>query len=107
MFDWFRNIFDGPKHPEDDRTDMEKITGDMNKVIPFPELKSMPVMPYVDPPKPEKPAQTYYRLGLTDNNRVSFAMGYGEITLSKKGVQNMIEHLAVLRDQLQAETEEE
>ena len=104
MFDWFRNIFDGPKHPGDDRTDMEKIAGDMNKVIPFPELKSVPAIPYVDPPKP---AQTYYRLGLTDNNRVSFAMGYSEITLSKQGVQNMIEHLAVLRDQLQEETDEE
>ena len=94
MFNWFRNIFDGPKYPGDD----------MKKVIPFPEK-----VPYIVPsvPVPEKPAQTYYRLGLTDNNRVSFTMGYSEITLSKVGVQNLIEQLQVFRDQLQAETEEE
>lgn len=89
MFDWF-------KKP------------DYTNVVKFPEPKAVPNMPYVEPPKQEeKPAIIYYRLGITDNNRVSFAMGYSEITLNKTGIQNMINHLAVLRDQLHEEAGDE
>jgi len=76
-------------------------------VVPFPEIPKAEVKtPYTLPPEPEKPATTYYRLGLTDNNRVSFQMGYSEITMSASGINNMIEQLEVFRDQLQEETNE-
>ena len=55
------------------------------------------------PPKPEpkeEPAKTFYRLGLTDNNRVSFQMGYSEITMNKAGCQQMIEQLEFFQSQL-------
>ena len=86
MFDWFKN-------KEKDMT---------NNVIPFPDK-----IPYIAPPELEKPATVFYRLGVTDKNRVALSMGMSEITMTKAGVQNLIEQLQVFRDQLQAETEEE
>jgi hypothetical protein len=80
MFDWF-------KKP------------DYTNVVKFPA----PIP--LDPPA-EKPAMTYYRLGITDNNRVSFSMGYSEITLNKLGVEHMIQQLQVFRDQLTDEVED-
>lgn len=56
-------------------------------------------------PTPETPATTYYRLGLTDNNRVSFQMGYSEITMNRAGVENLIKQLSVFRDQLTEENQ--
>ena len=55
------------------------------------------------PPKPEpkeEPAKTFYRLGLTDNNRVSFQMGYSEITMNAAGCQQMIDQLEFFKGQL-------
>ena len=76
-----------------------------SNVVPFPEQPK--AVPYVEPPaEPEKPAHTYYRLGLTDNNRVSFTMGYSEITMNAAGVNSMIKLLETYRDLLQ-EAEEE
>jgi hypothetical protein len=69
-------------------------------VVKFPELKSVPAMPEVEPPKQEEPAKIFYRLGLTDNNRVAFSMGYSEITMSHTGVQQMIDQLAFFQSQL-------
>lgn len=70
-----------------------------SNVVPFPK----PV-PYIDPPKqPEKPAVTYYRLGITSDNRVSFQMGYSEITMNAAGIDNMIRQLECFRDQLREE----
>jgi hypothetical protein len=67
-------------------------------VVPFPAPKTVP---YVEPPPaPEKPATTYYRLGITSNSRVSFQMGYSEITMNADGVDNMIRQLQVFRDQI-------
>ena len=57
-------------------------------------------MPYVEPPKKEEPVTTYYRLGLTSNGRVSFQMGYSEITMNAGGIDNMIKQLKVFRDQV-------
>lgn len=75
-----------------------------SNVVPFPEPKEVPKMPQVKPPKEEeKPAITFYRLGLTDNNRVSLQMGYSEITMNVNGVNNLIEQLELFRDQLQEE----
>lgn len=82
MFDWLK----GKK-------------GDDSNVVPFPEKKA-----YIPPedPKPA-PATVYYRLGVTDNNRLAFNMGYTEITMNKQGVQNMIDQLTFFRDQLEDE----
>lgn len=89
MFDWF-------KKP------------DYTNVVKFPEPKAAPIfpdqVPYYD--EPEKPAVTYYRLGITDNSRVSLAMGYSEITMNVAGVNNMIKQLELFRDQI-AEYEED
>jgi hypothetical protein len=86
MFDWFRNY--GKSEGS--------VAEDMNNVIKFPELKAAP------PPMPEveQPAKIFYRLGLTDNNRLAFSMGYSEITMNKQGVQNMIDQLAFFQSQL-------
>jgi hypothetical protein len=68
-----------------------------SNVVQFPETKT----PYIEPPaEPEKPATTYYRLGITSNSRVSFQMGYSEITMNADGVDNMIRQLQVFRDQI-------
>ena len=55
-------------------------------------------------PKEEKPKQpmSYYRIGLTDDNRVSFMIRYDEITMSADGVNNLIAQLSLFRDQLTA-----
>ncbi len=71
-----------------------------SNVVDFPELKSVPKMPEVEPPKKEEPAKIFYRLGLTDNNRVAFSMGYSEITMNKEGVQQMIDQLEFFQSQL-------
>lgn len=89
---------------------MFNLFGKKNKeagnVVPFPEPKLVPPMPEVEPPaEPEKPARTFYRLGITDNNRVSFQMGYSEITMNASGVNMMIQQLEAFRDLLEAEGE--
>lgn len=71
---------------------------DKSNVVPFPELKEVPK---AEPPAPpEKPANVLYRIGITDNNRVSFSMGYSEVTMSKLGCQQMIEQITVFMNQL-------
>ena len=86
MFDWFKKR-------------------DYSNVVKFPKPESVP---YIElPAEPEKPAVTYYRIGITDNNRVSFLMGYSEITMNRQGVDNMIRQLEVFRDQLSYEDESE
>jgi hypothetical protein len=107
MFEWFNKKYRRPKYPTWDdvpdwnkvNNDMEKVSNDMSKVIPFPEVVKTPTMPEVEPPK-EKLSHTYYRLGLTDNNRVSLAMGYSEVTFNAEGIDNLIQQLQVFRDQL-------
>jgi hypothetical protein len=110
MFDWFKNLFRRREYPtyptwEDVpawnkvEDDMKKIGEDMNKVIQSPELKAAP-----EPtPEPEKPAKIFYRLGLTDNNRVAFSMGYSEVTMNSAGVQRMIDQLEFYKSQLEDE----
>jgi hypothetical protein len=67
-------------------------------VVPFPAPQAVPK---VEPPKePEKPVSTYYRLGITNNGRVSFQMGYSEITMNAGGIDNMIKQLECFRDQI-------
>lgn len=71
-----------------------------SNVVPFPEIPKTEVKnPYI-PPEPEKPAHTFYRLGLTSNGRVSFQMGYSEITMNAGGIDNMIKQLELFREQV-------
>ena len=77
-----------------------------SNVVKFPETKETPKMPYVVPPPKEEPAKIFYRLGLTDNNRVALSMGYSEITMNREGVENLIKQLQVFRDQLHEDNEE-
>ncbi len=69
------------------------------------EKYGVPPMPEVTPPK-EEPAKIYYRLGLTDNNRVAFSMGYTEITMNRAGCQQMIDQLTFFQNQLKEEQDE-
>ena len=88
MFDWLKG---------------KKNTEEPSNVVPFPKPEAVP---YVEPPRKEEPAKIYYRLGLTDNNRVAFSMGYSEITMNRQGVQNMIDQLEFFRNQLEDEENE-
>ncbi len=62
---------------------------------------------YVKPPEAEKEktAHTYYRLGLTDNNRVSLAMGYSEINMNAAGIDNLIKQLELFKSQIREQEE--
>ena len=93
MFDWFDKTFRRREYITDDRSDLEKIGADMNKAIPLSKSKATS--------EPEKPAETYYRLGLTDNNRISFQMVYSEIIMNRAACQQMIDQLAFFMNQLQ------
>ncbi len=81
-----------------------KMVEDGADVLKFPELKSVPKIPEVQPPKPkEDPAKIFYRFGVTDNNRVAFSMGQMEITMNKQGCQNLIDQLTFFKNQLEDE----
>jgi hypothetical protein len=87
---------------------MFNLFGKKNKedsnVVKFPKLtQPIPPMPEVKPPKEEKKepdGTVFYRLGLTNNNRVSFSMGYSEITMNHEGCQQMIDQLTFFQSQL-------
>ncbi len=81
----------------------QKMVEDTSKVLDFPKLQSVPKMPEVTPPKKEEPAKIFYRLGLTDNNRVAFSMGYSEILMAREGCQQMIDQLKFFQSQLRDE----
>jgi hypothetical protein len=54
-----------------------------------------------EPPKEEKKREhTFYRLGITDNDRVSFSMGYSEITMDAAGCDSLIAAITTFRDML-------
>ena len=99
MFDWIKNI-GRPKYPTwadvPPPDDMAKVAGDMNKVLPFPDLKVAPVQP-----KEEPVGKTVYSVGLTDNNRVSLHIGYGSIIMNATGVQQLIDQLALFKSQIE------
>lgn len=78
--------------------DWLKKNANPSNIVPFPEPKIVPEKEeYI---QPKKPSQTHYRLGLTDDNRVSFLMGYTEITMNATGVDQLIAQLEFFRDQL-------
>jgi hypothetical protein len=105
MFDWFGKAFGRREYTTwkdiPPPSDMEKIANDMSKVIPFPELKAAPP----PEPEPEKPGRVFYRLGLSDNNRVALSMYYGEITMNGAGVQRLIDQLEFYKSQLSEDDE--
>jgi hypothetical protein len=92
--EWDRKMFDWMK-----KNKMPK------NVVPFPAPQAVPK---IEPPKePEKPVTTFYRLGITNNSRVSLQMGYSEITMNADGIDNMIRQLQVFRDQIRDYEEQE
>ena len=105
MFDWFGKAFSRREYPTwkdiPPPSDMEKVANDMSKIIPFPELKTVPA----PEPEPEKPGRVFYRLGLSDNNRVALSMYYGEITMNGAGVQRLIDQLEFFKGQLSEDDE--
>ena len=83
MFDWMKK-----KEP--------------TNVVPFPNAYDPPKTPYVDPvPAPKKESKTYYTMGLTDDNRVSFQMGYTTLTMNDIGVQQLIDQLEFFKNKLE------
>ena len=82
MFDWMKKN----KMPEN--------------VVPFPAPAPKLVEP---PPVPKPEPKTYYTFGLTDNNRISFTMGYTTLTMNSAGVQQLIDQLEFFKDQLRDE----
>ncbi len=62
---------------------------------------------YTTPPESKKPEHTYYRLGITDGNRVSFAMGYSEITMNRAGVDSMIHLLTTYKNMIPEDKQDE
>lgn len=105
MFDWFKNI-GRREYPTwadvPPPGDMEKIASDMNKVLPFPELKVAPP----PAPKEEPVGKTVYSVGLTDNNLVSLHIGYGSIIMNAIGVQQLIDQLTLFKSQIEQLEEE-
>ena len=84
---------------------------DYSNVIKFPERDATwkTTVPAEEPPKevPEKKdAKVYYRFGVTDTNRVAFQMGYSEITMNRKGCQDLIDQLTFFMNQLPEDGEE-
>lgn len=67
----------------------------------LPEPETVPPMPEEKEPE----GKIFYRMGLTDNNRVAFSMGYSEITMNKEGCQQMIDQLVFFQSQLTDEGE--
>lgn len=104
MFEWFDKTFRRREYITDDRSDLEKIGADMSKIVPFPEPKTYPAMPEVQPPK-DTGGKTCYSIGLTDNNRVSVRVGYSEITMNAVGVQQLIEQLELFKRQIEENEE--
>lgn len=96
MFDWFKNI-GHREYLTDDRTDMEKISTNMSKVVPFPELKA--VQPA---PKEESTGKTCYSIGLTDDSRVSLHVGYSSVIMNAAGVDQLIDQLTLFKSQMES-----
>jgi hypothetical protein len=83
MFDWLKGK---NKMPEN--------------VVPFPT----PAPKLVEPlPAPKPEPKIYYTFGLTDNNRLTFQMGYTTLTMNSAGVQQLIDQLEFFKDQLRDE----
>lgn len=78
---------------------VKNFIDDVHETYGLPEPVKVPPMPEV-----EKDVVTFYRIGPTDNNRVSFQMGYSEITMNANGINTMIKMLESARDQIEPES---
>lgn len=78
----------------------KNVEEEASNVYNLPKPKLVPPMPEVELPKKEEPAKIFYRLGLTDDNRVAFSMGYSEITMNHAGCQQMIDQIKFFQSQL-------
>lgn len=88
MFDWFNK----------DKT--------VDNVLPFPG-KQNPYTPYIAPPEPKpKEPEIHYKIGHTNDNRISFIMGYTTLTMNKQGCEDLIAQLELFKNQLQEVTDE-
>jgi len=79
MFDWFKK----KEH---------------SNVIKFPENKSVPPIPYVEPPKKE---EEHYSIGVTNDNRITLRIGYTTLTMNQQGAGNLIRQLELFASQLE------
>jgi hypothetical protein len=109
MFEWFNNMFSRPKYPSwrkyatwDDIPEWNKINNDMSNEILFPKSNHSESQEESTPAKKESKAVTYYRLGITSDNRVSFQMVYNEIVMTAGGVDALIKQLEFYRDSILA-----
>lgn len=104
MFNWFDKTFRPRDYPTwadvPPPNDLEKVAGDMNKVIPFPEPYKVDVKP-PEAPKEEPTGKTVYSVGLTDDNRISLIVGYGSIIMNAAGAQQLIDQLALFKSQIE------
>lgn len=80
MFDWFKRL-------------------SYSNVVKFPEQIKVPT-PYIEPPNKEL---EYYSIGVTSENRITFKTGISTLTMNREGVENLIQQLAVFRDQIKEE----
>lgn len=83
MFDWFKKK--------------------SSNVVPFPDRKSVPETKDEQPAPKEKNPTIHYTIGHTDDNRVSFVIGYSTLTMNHQGVQMLIDQLEMYKNQLQTE----
>ena len=85
MFDWFQKP-------------------DYGNVVKFPEQKAVPENPYIVPPRDPSTPETIYSIGATTElTHMTLKVGYSTLTMTKTGVQNLIDQLAVFRDKLEEE----
>jgi hypothetical protein len=81
MFDWFKS--------------REERKQEYDNVVQFPG----PV-PYIEPPKSE---ETYYSIGVTNDNRITLRIGYTTLTMNQQGAGNLIRQLELFASQLENE----
>lgn len=94
--DWDKNMFDFFR-----RKTAKEYMDEASNVYNLPKPKAVETP--APAPEKEEPAKIFYRLGLTDNNRVAFSMGYSEITMNRSGCQQMIDQLKFFQSQLTEE----
>lgn len=66
----------------------------------------VPTVPEATKPG-EEPIKVFYRLGVTDNNRITLQIGYSEISMNRKGCQDLIDNLTFFMNQLEEEGKDE
>jgi hypothetical protein len=70
----------------------------LSNAVPFPERKEIP-----ETPEAVKEPRTYFTFGLTDDNRVSFSMGFNTLTMNAVGAQQLIDQLEFYKNRLDTE----